>query len=180
MSAQTSEFSATITINADLKNIALLILDRRFTQSISYYVDETKLATLGILQPSILKYFDIKKPVYYAEIELNILYSICNHDVTYSPIPSFPAVKRDLAVVVDKNVTYDTLEKIAYKYGSKLLKNVSLFDVYEGNKIEEGKKSYALSFVLQHTSKTLTDEDITKVMNKLVNAFEQEVGAKLR
>ena len=72
------------------------------------------------------------------------------------------------------------MEKIAYKYGSKLLKNVSLFDVYEGDKIEDGKKSYAMSFILQHADKTLTDDDITKIMNKLIYAFEKEVGAKLR
>ena len=82
--------------------------------------------------------------------------------------------------MVDKDVTYDMLEKIAYKYASKLLRKVSLFDVYEGPGVGEGKKSYALNFVLQSADKTLTDEEINKVMNKLVSAFEREVGAKLR
>ena len=154
--------------------------DTRFTNSLCYYSGEELLATIGTLQPSILKYFDIKVPVCYAEIDTEVLYRLGGTQVTYSPIPLFPAVKRDLALVVDKAVTYDTLEKVAYKYGSKLLKNVTLFDVYEGDKIEAGKKSYALNFVLQHSEKTLTEEDITKVMNKLIAAFEREVGAKLR
>ena len=154
--------------------------DERFTSHLRYYKGSECLCTIGELQPSILKYFDLKKPVYYAEIDTNLLYSICGGNVFYSQIPSFPAVKRDLALVVDKNITYNTMEKIAYKYGSKLLKNVSLFDVYEGDKIEDGKKSYAMSFILQHADKTLTDDDITKIMNKLIYAFEKEVGAKLR
>lgn len=165
----------------NIKNIDSKIgEDVRFTESITYSIGDEKLCTAGVLKPSILKYADIKKEVSYAEINLDILYSFYGTNVTYSPIPAYPAVKRDLALVVDKNVTYDTLEKIAYKYGSKLLKNVTLFDVYEGDKIENGKKSYALTFVLQHTDKTLTDEDITKVMNKLIAAYEREIGARLR
>lgn len=154
--------------------------DARFSNSLRYYAGEELLCTIGELQPSILKHFDIKKAVCYAEIETTVLYSLTGKQVTFSPIPAFPAVNRDLALVVDKSVTYDTLEKIAYKYGSKLLKNVTLFDVYEGDKIEAGKKSYALSFVLQHAEKTLTDDDITKVMKKLVTGFEREAGAQLR
>ena len=154
--------------------------DSRFTNSLRYYSGEELLCSIGILQPAILKYFDIKVPVCYAEMDTELLYRLGCTQVLYSPIPLFPAVKRDLALVVDKAVTYDTLEKVAYKYGSKLLKNVTLFDVYEGDKIKAGKKSYALNFVLQHSEKTLTEEDITKVMNKLITAFEREVGAKLR
>ena len=154
--------------------------DARFTECLKFRIGEDLVGTIGELKPSILKYVDIKKEVCYAEIDLDVLYAAYGTNVTYSPIPAYPAVKRDLALVVDKAVTYDTLERIAYKYGSKLLKNVSLFDVYEGDKIESGKKSYALNFVLQHAEKTLTDEDITKVMNKLIAAYEREIGAKLR
>ncbi len=154
--------------------------DPRFINSISYYNNDARVAIVGELKPSILKYFDIKKSVCYAEIDTELLYALSSPVVSYAQIPAFPAVKRDLALVVDKSVTYDALERIAYKYGSKLLKNVTLFDVYEGDKIEAGKKSYALNFVLQHAEKTLTDEDITKVMNKLIAAYEREIGAKLR
>ena len=100
--------------------------------------------------------------------------------MSFQPINTFPAVRRDLALVVDKTVNYDTLEKIARKYASKLLKQVSLFDVYEGSGVGEGQKSYALNFVLQSADKTLTDEEINKVMNKLISAYEREIGAKLR
>ena len=98
----------------------------------------------------------------------------------YQTINTFPAVRRDLALVVEKSVSYDTLEKIGYKYASKLLKQINLFDVYEGAGVGEGMKSYALNFVLQSSDKTLTDEEINKVMNKLISAYEREVGAKLR
>ena len=100
--------------------------------------------------------------------------------MNYTPINPYPAVRRDLALVVDKDVTYDTLEKIGYKYASKLLKQVNLFDVFEGAALGDGKKSYALNFVLQSADRTLTDEEINKTMNKLVAAYEREVGAKLR
>ena len=165
----------------NIKNVQSEIgVDARFTECLKFHIGEATVGTIGELKPSILKYVDIKKEVCYAEIDLDVLYTVYGANVTYSPIPAYPAVKRDLALVVDKAITYDTLEKIAYKYGSKLLKNVSLFDVYEGDKIESGKKSYALNFVLQHAEKTLTDEDITKVMNKLIAAYEREIGAKLR
>ena len=148
--------------------------------SVAFHIGDTLLAQVGEVQPGILKYFGIKKAVYYAQIDTQALYSVANAEVNYSAIPNFPSVKRDLALIIDKNITYDMLEKIAFKYGSKLLKNVTLFDVYEGDKIEQGKKSYALNFILQHAEKTLTEDEINKVMNKLINAFEREVGAKLR
>lgn len=154
--------------------------DTRFLNHLSYTVNGEVLCTIGELLPNILKQFDIKRDVCYAEINTKMLYELANANITYTQLASFPAVERDLALVVDKNVNYATLEQIAYKYGSKLLKNVSLFDVYEGDKIEEGKKSYALNFILQHAEKTLTDDDITKIMNKLISAFEREANAKLR
>lgn len=127
-----------------------------------------------------MKYFGIKKPVYYAEINTQLLFDVCKTEVNYKPIPAFPEVKRDLALIIDKKISYETLKQIGFKYGSKLLKNITLFDVYEGEKIEEGKKSYALNFILQHPEKTLTEEEINKVMNKLIAAYEREAGAKLR
>ena len=154
--------------------------DHRFLNHLSYMVDGQCLCTIGVVMPTILKQFDLKKEVCYAEINTKILYESANSDITYAQIPNYPSVERDLALVVDENVTYATLEKIAYKFGGKLLKNVSLFDVYEGDKVGAGKKSYALNFILQHAEKTLTDDDITKFMNKLIAAFEREAQAKLR
>lgn len=152
-----------------------------FLEHLIYSVDNNDLVQFGQVHPKILKQFDIKKPVFYAEINFELLYSLSKlNKVLYKAIPAYPTVKRDLALVVDKAVTYATLESIAYKFGTSKLKKVTLFDVYEGEKIEQGKKSYALNFVLQHEEKTLTEEDITKTMNKLIAAFERECGAKLR
>ena len=154
---------------------------RMFAQHIAYKIGDAIPVRIGVLRADILNAFDIKKSVCYAEIDMRLLNEICSdQSVFFQPINIYPAVRRDLALVVNKDVTYDQLERIARKYASKLLKQVSLFDVYEGTGVEEGKKSYALNFVLQNADKTLTDEDINKVMNKLISAYEREVGAKLR
>lgn len=154
---------------------------RMFCDHLNYMVGEEVLVTMGMLNNMVVKPFGLKKPVYYAEFNLELLEKmIANQTVKYQQIATYPSVKRDLALVVDQNMTYDTLEQIGYKYGSKLIKSISLFDVYEGDKVEQGKKSYALNFVLQHPDKTLTDEEINKVMSKLVAAYEREAGAKLR
>ncbi|MBR4136259.1 MAG: phenylalanine--tRNA ligase subunit beta [Bacteroidales bacterium] len=153
---------------------------RMFTDHYSYYVGEEWIATFGLLSPAVLKAVSLKKPVCYAELNWPAIMSLVKGAVEYNKIATYPSVKRDLALVVDKSVSYETLEQIGYKYGSKLMKQISLFDVYEGDKIEQGKKSYALNFVLQHPDKTLTDEEINKVMNKLIAAYEREAGATLR
>ena len=154
---------------------------RMFAQHVSYKVGEQMPVHIGVLRGDILRNFDLKKPVFYAEIDVAMLNGLINaRPVEYQTINTFPAVRRDLALVVDKSVSYDTLEKIGYKYASKLLKQINLFDVYEGTGVGEGMKSYALNFVLQSADKTLTDEEINKVMNKLIAAYEREVGAKLR
>lgn len=170
-------------INFPMKKLTLVTNDapRMFSDHVSYCCGDVQIMTVGLLNNAVLKYFGLKKPVCYAEFNMAAMVEMLNgQSVQYQQIVTRPMVKRDLALVVDKNVTYDTLEKIGYKYGSKLMKNISLFDVYEGDKIEAGKKSYALNFVLQNPEKTLTDEEINKVMNKLIGAYEREVGAKLR
>ncbi|MCL2289380.1 MAG: phenylalanine--tRNA ligase subunit beta [Bacteroidetes bacterium] len=152
-----------------------------FIDVLSYINNEQPIAKIAQIHPKTLKYFDIKKPVYYAEIDIVLLFAeYLKHKTLYTPIAATPAVKRDLALVVDKNVTYQQLENIATKFGSRFIKRVSLFDVYEGDKLPEGKKQYALNFVLQHPEKTMTDEEINKIMDKLVSAFERECSATLR
>lgn len=154
---------------------------RMFCDKVDYRCGDDTVVSVGLLSPAVLKFFGLKRQVYYAEFNLAVLQACAvGQQVKYQQINTFPAVKRDLALVVDSNVTYDALEKIGFKYGSKLVKSISLFDVYEGDKVEEGKKSYALNFVLQNPNKTLTDEEINKVMNKLISAYEREMGAKLR
>ena len=170
-----------IKINIPVEKIETTTDDNSYLYNqLVYRLNGEELARIGQVQAHILKYFGIKKPVYYAELNTAILYAACEDEVNYKTIPAFPEVKRDLALIIDQNVDYDTLRQIGFKYGSKLLKNITLFDVYEGDKIEKGKKSYALNFVLQHPEKTLTEEEINKVMNKLIAAYEREAGAKLR
>lgn len=172
-----------VRINFPMEQLTVVTDDEQkmYSGHVTYKVGDTPIVSVGQLAPALFKYFGLKKPVYYAVFQMRAVVDVAaGRPVKYRPIAVYPAVRRDLALVVDKNVTYETLEKIGYKYGSKLVKNISLFDVYEGEKILPGKKSYALNFVLQHPDKTLTDEEITKTMNKLIAAYEREIGAQLR
>ena len=139
------------------------------------------LATLGIVSKKLQKAFDIDNEVYYAEINWNeLMKAVRNVKVSYTEISKFPAVKRDLALLIDKNIQFGEIEKIAYEAERKLLKNVELFDVYEGKNLEAGKKSYAVSFLLQDENATLNDKTIEKVMSKIVRNLEEKLNAKLR
>jgi len=118
---------------------------------------------------------------FFGEINLdNLLKKTANRIVRFSEISRFPAVSRDMALLVDKNVTFAQIEQIARKSGKKLLKEVSLFDVYEGSNLPKGKKSYAVNFVLQDDEKTLTDRQIDEIMQKIRINLEKELGATLR
>ena len=140
-----------------------------------------KIAVYGIVHPKIRKVTDIDQEVYFADINWNaVLAELGNHTVQYAEISKFPEVKRDLALLLDKNITFAEIEKIAFETERKLLKKVNLFDVYEGKNLEAGKKSYAVSFVLQDDNKTLTDNQIESIMKKLQANFETKLGAKLR
>ena len=155
--------------------------DAILTHPLYYFNNDQCVAKIGKVHPKILKYFDIKKTVYYTEIEVAILFTeYLKTKTLYTQIATTPSVKRDLALVVDKNVTYQQLERVTTQFGSRHIKKINLFDVYEGEKLPEGKKQYALNFVLQHPDKTMTEEEINKIMGKLVGAFERECGASLR
>jgi len=140
-----------------------------------------KLAVYGVVHPKIRKVMDIDSEVFYADLNWDaILTELGEHVVRYTEIPKFPEVKRDLALLIDKSVTFAEIEKIAYETERKLLKSVNLFDVYEGKNLEAGKKSYAVSFILQDDTKTLTDGQIEPIMKRLQQNFETKLGAKLR
>ena len=140
-----------------------------------------RLATFGVVTRKLLKPFDIDGEVYYADLNWKeLLKAIKNVKVEYTEISKFPAVKRDLALLIDKNVQFAEIEKIAYETEKKLLKQVSLFDVYEGKNLEAGKKSYAVSFMLQDENATLNEKQIDKIMSKLITNLENKLGAKLR
>ena len=139
------------------------------------------LFVIGSLSGQTLKAFDVKQPVLYAELNWdNLLSLIPVKNAQYSEIPRFPEVRRDLALLVDQEVTFDQIRDLAFQAEKKLLIDVGLFDVYEGDKIMQGKKSYAVSFILQDIGKTLTDKEIEKVMERLMKAFAANLNAQLR
>ena len=139
------------------------------------------LAVFGIVSKKLQKAFDIANEVYYADINWKLaMKAIKNNKVSYKEISKFPAVSRDLALLVDKNVEFAAIEEIAYTCEKKLLKDVKLFDVYEGKNLEAGKKSYAVNFTLQDEQKTLNDKQIDAIMNKIIDALTKQLDAKLR
>lgn len=139
------------------------------------------LGTLGIVAKKLLKQTDVNTEVFFAELNWDaMIKEIKKHKVTFAEISKYPVVKRDLALLLDKAVLFDQIERIARKSEKKLLKEVSLFDVYEGKNLPEGKKSYAVNFVLQDDEKTLTDKQIDAIMQKIQKSLEQELGASLR
>ncbi len=140
-----------------------------------------QLGTMGIVNPKVCKEMDIETEVYYAELSWTLLMKeIKKSKVTFSEVSKFPAVKRDLALLLDKNVQFAEIEKIATESERKLLKGVTLFDVYEGKNLPAGKKSYAVSFFMQDESKTLNDKQIDAIMKKIQTNLEQKLGAQLR
>jgi phenylalanyl-tRNA synthetase beta chain len=152
-----------------------------FTFAAVVTVEDRVLATFGQIDKAILKAFDIKQDVFYADIDWDYLVERSQHTkIQFQHLPKFPSVRRDLALVVDAALNFDQIEKIAHMEGRKLLHGVSLFDVYKGDKIEQGKKSYAVSFTFLDPEKTLTDQDIDKVMSKLMKKLESELGALVR
>ncbi|BFM45025.1 phenylalanine--tRNA ligase subunit beta [Flavobacterium sp. CFS9] len=143
------------------------------------YNSET-LVEIGVVKKSILKHFGIKQEVYFADFNWDLILKIITGKIKYTEIPKYPEVRRDLALLIDKSTTYESIFNLARQTEKSLLKDINLFDVYEGNKLPEGKKSYALSFTIQDNTKTLTDAQIDKIMSKLQQTFETELGATLR
>jgi len=138
-------------------------------------------AAMGQINPALAKRFGIKHPVFAAEIVWPVLFDLVRRDkVAFKEMPRFPEVRRDLALLLDEAVSYDALRTAAFKAAGKLLRQVGLFDVYRGDKIPEGKKQYALSFVIQDPDKTLTDQDTERVMDKILKSLQTQFSAVLR
>lgn len=182
-----------------IKNIAMNIFQRLRIDASRFVLVESSLSciegleyvnrdskktilTFGKLSKKVGKDFDIKQDVYVADFNWDlIIKSLNTKDIKYEEVSKFPEVKRDLALVLDKNISFSDIETLAYQLERKNLKrNISLFDVYEGDKLPEGKKQYALSFTLEDKEKTLTDKQIDSIMQKLLRGFEDKLGAKLR
>ncbi|MCB0461460.1 MAG: phenylalanine--tRNA ligase subunit beta [Flavobacteriaceae bacterium] len=152
-----------------------------FSEGLSLGLGKTKLVDFGIVKKSILKKFGISQEVLFADFNWdNILEVAKRNKITFTDIPKYPEVRRDFALLLDQSVSFEDIHKIANQSEKQLLKNVNLFDVYEGKNLPEGKKSYAVSFTLQDEHKTLTDKQIDKIMSKLQSNFEKQLGAELR
>ena len=152
-----------------------------FSEGITLSLGKIKLVDLGVVKRTILKEFGIKQEVLFADFNWeNILKVGGKSQVKIAELTKFPSVKRDFALLLDKEVTFNEIYNLAFQAEKNLLKDVDLFDVYEGDKLDAGKKSYAVSFLLQDESKTLTDGQIDKIMQKLQQTFEKNVGATLR
>lgn len=151
-----------------------------FSTGMDWKKGDRIVVSAGAVSPHLKKAFDIKRDVYLLELRWKELVGLRQKEINIGDLPKYPAVRRDLALLVDKAIEYAALEKLAYQTERKLLKDVALFDVYEGKGLPSGKKSYALAFSLRDEHKTLTDKEVDKVMNRLLERFKREVGAELR
>ena len=151
-----------------------------FSEGIAVSLGKDTIVEIGVVKKSILKHFGIKQEVFFADFNWAAILKLISNKIKFVEIPKYPEVRRDLALLIDQTVTYESIYTIAKQTEKSLLKNIDLFDVYEGQNLPEGKKSYALSFSIQDSSKTLTDEQIDKIMTKLQKNFESELGAVLR
>ncbi len=153
-----------------------------FSQGLAFSWNKKLLVEFGEVAKSVSsKLMDIKMPVYYADFNWDlVLEAMKKTSIMYSEVPKFPEVRRDLALLIDKAIKFEQLEQLAYQSERSMLKNVNLFDVYEGDKLPTGKKSYALSFILQDENATLTDKQIEKIMEKLMKTYQEKVGAEIR
>ncbi len=180
----------------DLKSVALRVLkrlgintddmeieekaDERFAMGITCFCGKSLCIQMGQIHPTLLEPLDIAQEIWYAEINWDIVLKKVHLTVKFQEISKYPSVRRDLALVVDHAIRYEHIRSLAYQVERKLLTNVDIFDVYTSDKLGEGKKSLAISFILQDESKTLTDKQIEQVMEKLISAFEKKLGAVLR
>jgi phenylalanyl-tRNA synthetase beta chain len=154
--------------------------DERFALGVTCAIGKSILAKLGQIHPDLLGTFEIGQAVWYAELNWDLILRKAQLNVKFQELAKYPLVRRDLALVVDLSVRYDQIRSLAYQVERKLLKDVNIFDVYTSDKLGSGKKSLAISFILQDENKTLTDKQIEQVMEKLISAFEKKLNAVLR
>jgi phenylalanyl-tRNA synthetase beta chain len=143
-------------------------------------INNKEIARLGKIKPVLLKDFGIKQELFYAELNTSLLFQYANPKLVIQDVPKFPEVRRDLSLVLDAPVKFDEIRNLIINTEKRLIKNITAFDVYEGENIPAGKKAYALSFTLLDETKTLTDEEIDRTMERLIMAFEQKLGAMIR
>ena len=152
-----------------------------FSKGLSYTYKRKSLLQFGFIKKEICDKFDINQEVVYAELDFTKIADLArNNNIRYQVKPKFPQVRRDFALLLDNEITFDALKHIALKTEKNILNSIQLFDVYEGDKLPKGKKSYGVSFYFQDPRKTLTDKHVDKIMGKLQNQFETQLGAQLR
>lgn len=151
-----------------------------FDYGITYKIKSKSVVTFGAVNKKNLKVADCKQAVFYAEFDWELILKNYTSEVKFAEISKFPEVKRDLSLVLDSKIKFKDIEAVALKTERKLLKSLNVFDVYEGDKLESGKKSYSVSFILQDNEKTLNDAQIDKTMTRFIEVFEKEIGAIIR
>ena len=152
-----------------------------YTDGIEVFHNEVSLGTIGIINKKLAKKIGVSQEVFYAQLDWDAILTLANEQkLTYQDIAKFPSSRRDLALLLDNTVKYEELYNAARTVKTNLLKDINLFDVYEGDKLPAGKKSYALSFMIQDENKTLSDQEIDGVMNKLIKVYQTQFNAELR
>lgn len=182
-------FDLKAAVYAVLKRLGFTINDiktadgipHHFAYGLEWKYNNKWLCNFGEISTELLEKFDIKQAVYYAELNWSLLMEEVKHaTIRYKEVPKFPEVRRDLALLIDHTVSFEQIEQIAFRIEKRLLKQVNLFDIYKGEKIGKEKKSYAVSYFFQDDQKTLTDQEIEKIMSKLVKAYSEELNASIR
>jgi len=174
-------YLTTIFERLGIKNLRTAPLsDDVFSEGIALVKGNDVIAEFGVVKKQILKHFDIKQEVLYADVKWETAIKFVSDKIKYTDIPKYPEVRRDLALLLSDEVSFEQIYQIAEQSDKKLVKEIDLFDVYQGNKLPEGKKSYAVSFILQDAEKTLTDEQIEKTMSKILSNLTEKLGATLR
>ncbi len=151
-----------------------------FSEGISYFVGKELIVEFGVLKKAVTKYFDIKQEVCFADFKWDNVLKLVKAKIKFTEINKFPTVKRDYALLIDEKVTFDEIFNVVKQVDKNIIKDVTLFDVYQGDKIEDGKKSYAISILMEDNTKTLTDSQIEKIMGKIQYQLENVIGAQLR
>ncbi len=151
-----------------------------FQYGLTYTVRKKPVVSLGLVHQKLTKLADVKQAVFYADFDWAALLKLYNGQADFQEVPRFPEVRRDLSLVLDKPISFDAISRLAQQTERKLLRSVNVFDVYEGDNLGAGKKSYSVSFTLQDTTQTLTDATIDRTMQRLMTSFEKELGAVIR
>jgi phenylalanyl-tRNA synthetase beta chain len=167
-------------LGLDQKVTSLPFSNDVFSEGMALAIGKEVIVEFGVVKKLIIKHFDIKQEVLYADFNWGKMQKYISNKIKYTDIPKYPEVRRDFALLVDEKIQFEQIYTLAKQTEKSLLKEVNLFDVYQGANLPEGKKSYAVSFILQDHSKTLTDTQIDKIMSKLQGNFESQLGASLR